>query len=132
MEETSGQQVLNDGLQSFISRKDLEHIIAKNQMLKGKIDLKFEKKMQQHMAEVLKKQQKIRAAELKKKRKLEEKTRKELEKVHKAELKEKQKKEAKEKNEAKKLEKKRAKEERARTSQPRFCCWRSSTAEEDA
>ncbi|XP_041924662.1 vicilin-like seed storage protein At2g18540 [Alosa sapidissima] len=115
---------LNDGLQSFINRKQIEEVIVQDQTLKGEIDVEFDKKMERHMTEALKKQEKLRAAAMKKKVKLEEKTRKVLEKVQKAELKEKQRKEAKERKEAEKLEKKRAREERAKSSQPTFCCWR--------
>lgn len=89
--------------------------------------------MKRLMAETIKKKEKIRNAELKKKRKLEEKIRKELEKIHKAELKEKKRKEAKAKKEAEKLERKKAKEEGAETRQPRFSFWRkSSRAKENA
>ncbi|XP_041957845.1 eukaryotic translation initiation factor 4 gamma-like [Alosa sapidissima] len=87
---------LNDGLQcQSLSSQEAEQIILRNQMLQGKITAKSEK-MAHLMAVAAKKEEKIRAAELKKRRQLEEKTRKELEKVNKAELKEKKKREAKE------------------------------------
>ncbi|XP_048093199.1 leucine-rich repeat-containing protein 59-like [Alosa alosa] len=88
---------LNDGLQcQSLSSQEAEQIILRNQMLQGKITAKSEKKMARLMAVAAKKEEKIRAAELKKRRQLEEKTRKELEKVNRAELKEKKKREAKE------------------------------------
>ena len=76
--------------------------------------------MKRLMAETIKKKEKIRNAELKKKRKLEEKIRKELEKIHKAELKEKKRKEAKAKKEAEKLERKKAKDVCERVRERRF------------
>ncbi|XP_062386294.1 caldesmon-like [Sardina pilchardus] len=103
---------LNDDLQSFINHQKIEEVIVENLTLKGEIDQEFDKKMERHMMETLKKQEKCKAAALKKKVKLEEKTRKALQKVQKAELKEKLRQEAKERKEAEKREKKRAREER--------------------
>lgn len=105
----------------------------KNLTLEGQIGTKFEGKLQRCKAEAMEKQAKVRAAELKKRLKLEEKIKRELEKTQKAELKEKQKQEAKERKEAEKLEKKRAKEERERGKSrcPIFSFWRSSRASRD-
>ncbi|XP_062402691.1 UPF0741 protein SAR0599-like [Sardina pilchardus] len=116
-----------DGLQSLSpSSPKAEEVIGKHQALQGKSDTKFAKKMARLVAEATKKEEKIKAAEQKKRMQLEEKTRKQLEKLQKAELEKQRRKEAKEKKEAEKLERKRAKEERAKTRQRGccFCCWR--------
>ncbi|XP_041964933.1 uncharacterized protein LOC121723383 [Alosa sapidissima] len=122
---------LDDGLQSLsFSSQKAEQVVVQNQMLQAKIDAKFDKKMARLVAEAIKKEEKIRAAELKKRRQMEEKTRKKLEEIQKAELKEKKRREAKEKKEAEKMERRRAKEERGETTQPRFCfCFRKSSRE---
>lgn len=102
-------------------------MMAKYQSIRGRIEVKFERKMEQCITEQKKKQEKIRAAELQKCLKLEEKIRKKLQKAEKAELKERQRQEAKDKKEAKRLERKRAREERerARIQRPLFCFWPS-------
>ncbi|KAG5273206.1 hypothetical protein AALO_G00148830 [Alosa alosa] len=124
---------LDDGLQSLsFSSQKAEQVVVQNQMLQAKIDAKLDKKMARLVAEAIKKEEKIRAAELKKRRQMEEKTRKKLEEIHKAELKEKKRREAKEKKEAEKMERRRAKEERGETTQPRFCfCFRKSSRSKD-
>ena len=75
------------------------------------------------MAEFGKKEEEIMAAELKERRKLEEKMRKELEKIEKAELKEQKKKEAKIKKEAEKVAKKKAAESASHKRQSGFRFW---------
>ncbi|XP_041964939.1 uncharacterized protein LOC121723388 [Alosa sapidissima] len=77
---------LDDCLQSLsFSSQKAEQIIVQNQMLQAKIDAKLDKKMARLVAEAIKKEEKIRAAELKKRRQMEEKTRKKLEEIQKAE-----------------------------------------------
>ncbi|KAL2083391.1 hypothetical protein ACEWY4_021164 [Coilia grayii] len=107
---------LNDHVQSFTCRKEIEQTILLNKRLLANINKKYEKQMKQLMVEKTKKEEEIRAAALKEREKLEQKLKKEMEKQLKAEMKEQMKQEAEERKQAEKLEKKAKKEKREKAA----------------
>ncbi|KAL2078856.1 hypothetical protein ACEWY4_024600 [Coilia grayii] len=125
---------LNDHIQSFTCCKEIEKAVLQNQRLLANINKKYEKQMKQHMAEKAKREEKLGAAYLKEREKLEAKLKKEKEQQLKAEIKEKMRREAEERKQAKILEKKAKKEEKAReqketaTRRRGFLFWRISRA----